>query len=220
MMNVPITIVGVGAGFGYEDSGPTHHLLEDLAVLRAFPHVEINSITDAVMARKIAEASLTKETTNYVRLDRKLSADLYTEESAFDDGMCILKDGRDGYIIATGIMTHVALEVSNSLAEAGHDVGVVDLYTLPVNIGNFEKLADRSEFLITMEEHFLAGGLGSAICEALQDIGRLVPVKRIGLPVDRGYCYVYGGRERLRQYYGVGFDQSVETVSQFIGSMA
>src|SRR5208337_802879 len=77
IMNIPITIVGVGAGFGYPDSGPTHHLVEDIAILRAMPHITINSMTDGVMSSAFAQLSCTGKNTNYIRLERQQFPDLY-----------------------------------------------------------------------------------------------------------------------------------------------
>ena len=83
VMNNPITLVGVGAGFGYEDSGPTHHITEDIAIMRAMPRIEICSITDSVMASAFADISYNMKTTNYVRLDRLLFPDVYRLVSNF-----------------------------------------------------------------------------------------------------------------------------------------
>lgn len=216
MMAVPITIVGVGAGFGYEDSGPTHHLLEDLAVMRAFPHVEINGITDAVMARTLADESLDKTVTNYVRLERQAAPDIYKDGDSFTDGVTVLRQGRDGYIVTTGSLNHTALRLVGELADSGLDVGVIDLYTLPVNLDNFAAAVRDARLLITIEEHFLPGGLGGAVCEALQDLELAIPVKRLGLDPAKGYCYQYGGREVLRSYYGIGYNQLKDRIATLV----
>lgn len=214
MMNIPITIVGVGAGFGYEDSGPTHHLIEDLAVMRSMPNITINSITDSVMAAAIAEKCCSGiSNTNYVRLDRQPLPDIYTEEQTFTDGLAVLRKPADLCIIATGNMTHTALQVADRLAPEGIIAGVIDLYTLPVNEGLLLQALNGVKRIVTLEEHYLAGGLGSAVCEVLADHGVPLPVKRLGLPLNRQYCYEYGGRDIIRNYYGIGTDHIFETIS-------
>lgn len=212
IMNIPITIVGVGAGFGYEDSGPTHHIIEDLAIMRSMPNITINSVTDSVMAADLAESSCSISNSNYVRLDRQPLPDLYSESDSFTAGLAVLKKPTDLCIVATGCMTHTALQVAEHLATEGIEVGVIDLYTLPIN----EKLLLESisgvKQLITLEEHFLPGGLGSAVCEVLIDHGVMLPVKRLGLPLEKQYCYEYGGRDVIREYYGLSDDAVLQAV--------
>lgn len=217
IMNIPITIVGVGAGFGYEDSGPTHHIIEDLAIMRSMPNITINSITDSVMAAAVAESSCSITNTNYVRLDRQLLPDLYPENTIFSDGLAVLRKPADLCIIATGSMTHTALQTADRLAAAGISAGVIDLYTLPINEAALLKAISGVRKLVTMEEHFLAGGLGSAVGETLADNGIQLPVKRIGLPLQKQYCYEYGGRDIIRNYYGIDDESILQTILNFAG---
>jgi transketolase len=215
MMNIPITIVGVGAGFGYEDSGPTHHLIEDLTIMRSMPNIIINSITDSVMAAAVAELSCTFSSTNYVRLDRQALPPLYPSSTSFTDGVAIIKPPAELCIVATGNMVHMAKDVSARLATQGLEIGVIDLYTLPINTPLFLHAIRNVKKLVTLEEHYLAGGLGSAVCEVLADNGVLLPVKRLGLPLDKGYCYEYGGRETIRGCYGLDEASIINAISAF-----
>jgi transketolase len=205
IMQIPITIVGVGVGFGYEDSGPTHHLIEDIAIMRAMPHIRIDSISDNVMAEYFAERSCSsdKKVTNYVRLDRLAAGTIYSPAMDFSKGLSLLKEGGDVCLIATGSMTHMAIEIADALAQKNIKVGVLDLFNFPINEPEFLEKIRKFSKIVTMEEHLLAGGLGSAVLEVLNDHQAYIPVKRIGLPMDKGYCYKYGGREAIRQYYGV-----------------
>ena len=201
IMNIPLTIVGVGVGFGYDDSGPTHFLLEDLAMMRSMPNITIHSITDNIMASKVAEMSYRIQNTNYVRLERHVTPDVYDEDTDFGEGFSILKDGEDGYIISYGIMTHQALKIAKKLEKNEIQMGVIDLYTIPINEKPFVNSVKSAKRLVTLEEHFLPGGFGSAILEVLNDNNILIPLKRLGLGVKDGYCYRYGGREDIRSYY-------------------
>ncbi|MDD3374988.1 MAG: transketolase C-terminal domain-containing protein [Candidatus Omnitrophica bacterium] len=215
MMKIPITIVGVGAGFGYEDSGPTHHMIEDIALMRSMPDIVINSISDSTMAAAVAEMSTRMKKANYVRLDRLVLPTLYGQEEDFSKGVAILRPG-DIYIAATGSMVHVALEAAEKLNKSGVNVGVVDVYTIPINEKNFVEAIDGSKKLIALEEHFVSGGFGGAICEVLQDNAVTIPVKRIGLSMDQGYCYKYGGRDVIRQHYGIDADSVVQKINEFL----
>lgn len=215
MMNIPITIVGVGAGLGYEDSGPTHHLTEDIAIMRSMPNITINSITDSVMASAFAEISYKMKTTNYIRLERKVLPDIYNKNSDFTKGLSVLKES-NYYIVSTGSMTHTAMEIVNNLKKKNINIGLIDIYTLPINSSLFLEIVNGVKKLITLEEHFLPGGLGSAVCEVLIDNNLLIPIKRIGLPVDKGYCYKYGGREVIRSYYGIDRDSIEKKIIEFL----
>ncbi len=215
MMKFPITIVGVGAGFGYEDSGPTHHITEDIAIMRSMPNIIINSISDSVMAEAVALMSCQMKVANYVRLDRLTLPSLYKKGEDFSQGIAVLKKG-DSYIVSTGSMVHVALEVARQLKKKGLHVGVIDAYTIPLQEKNLISAIKGTKKLIALEEHFLAGGLSSAVCEALQDHGVVIPVLRIGLDPHKGYCYKYGGREIIRKYYGIDAASVTKKVLTFL----
>ena len=216
IMNIPITIVGVGAGFGYPDSGPTHHLIEDIAIMRAIPNITIHSMTDGVMAGAFAEISCSMKNTNYVRLERQDYPDLYGKETDFSQGLATLRKGKDVTVIATGSMTHGALAVAERLGKKGIDAGVIDVYTFPVNEKGLLDAVAESEKIITLEEHFLPGGLGGAIAEILVDNGVFKPVKRLGLSHEKGYCYTYGGRELIRGYYDLAEEDIERRIIRFL----
>jgi transketolase len=215
MMKTPLTLVGVGAGFGYQDSGPTHHMLEDIAVLRAFPTIEIDSVSDSVMAAAVAERSILERRINYVRLDRQTLPDLYKPGHDFKPGLNVLKEGKDLTLIGTGIMTHAALETAEALGKKGISVGVIDLYRLPVNAAGLLAALKGAKKVATLEEHFLPGGMGSAVAEVMADAGVAVPLKRLGLPTEKGYCYTYGGRDALHRHYGIGSEQILSALESF-----
>lgn len=216
IMKIPITIVGIGAGFGYEDAGPTHHLIEDVAMLRSMPNIVINTMTDSVMASAFASISYSSQTTNYLRIFRQNLPDIYPANNDFTKGLAVLKESKDFYLIATGSMTHMALEVSNELKKRKIDAGVIDVFTVPINQKLFIERIKKVKKIITLEEHFLPGGLGSAVCEILNDNGIRIPVKRIGIPTDKGYCYKYGGIDVIRKYYEIDGDSVCKQVKDFI----
>lgn len=217
IMGIPIHLVGVSAGFGYADSGPTHHMLEDISIMRAMPNVEINSITDSVMASAFAEISAKSHTSHYIRLDREISPRLYQETTDFTKGMEVLQQGKDAYIIATGILVYKALTVAQILQESHQlDIGVIDLYTIPIKAQTLINTIGAIPKLITLEEHFVAGGLGSAVLEILNDNDCQRPVKRLGLPMEKAYCYEYGGREIIHEYYGIGESQVAVAIRKFL----
>lgn len=202
-MNIPVTLVGVGAGFSYEDSGPTHHAVEDLSIMRILPNLRVHTITDSVMAAAFAELSCKAHYPNYVRLDRETLPTLYSKDDDFSSGIAVLKEGKELCLVATGNMVHRALDVSDELAKHSVDVGVLDVYTLPINDTVFLNTIDNAQKIVTLEEQTLRGGFGSSIIEVLSDNNRFVPIKRFGLDLKTAYCYKYGGRKNIQSLYGL-----------------
>ncbi len=211
-MNIPVTIVGVGAGLSYDDSGPTHHTVEDITILRALPRLKIHNITDGVMAKYFAEASPNADYPMYIRLDRKTSEDIYTESDDFTIGFKSFQESNDLCIVATGNMVYRAFEVADELKKNGINAGVVDVYTIPTSEKELAKNLSQYKRVVTLEEHELKGGFGSYILEVLADNNIQMPVKRMGLNFNEGYCYKYGGREHMQSLYGLDVNSIVGTI--------
>jgi transketolase len=218
-MQIPITIVGMGTGLSYSSDGPTHHLLEDIAVLRSFPNMNIYNITDAVMAKEIVDLVYTQKGTNYIRLDKDKYPEVYDINYDFSNGLRQLHNCvEETLIITSGVMSHTAIEVATKLKENGVSVGVIDVYQIPINKPLLLNTIRNSKRLITLEEHFLAGGLGSAICEILCDECIFIPLLRIGMSMQDGYkfTYKYGGRNIIQQHYGIDSQSVKEKIMIFL----
>ncbi len=212
-MNLPVTLVGVGSGVSYDDSGPTHHTVDDLSVMRILPHFTVHNCTDAVMAAALADISHKATGPDYVRLDRGKLPGVYQEGHDFSDGLAVLQEPSDGvWLAATGNMVQRAQEVAAQLSSRSVKVGVIDVYRLPINAPKLVQAIDGARRIFTMEEHSLPGGFGSAVCEVLADNEVMVPVKRLGFDFSDGYCYKYGGRENIQSLYGLDTGKVLETV--------
>ena len=207
-MKLPVTLVGVGAGFSYDDSGPTHHAVEDISVIRSLPGMVIHNASDSVMAAELANLSCKLSVPNYVRLDRKILPSIYKDQIDLSAGLNILQDNGKLCLIATGNMVDQALQVGKRIGAR-----LIDLYTIPTPSASLRSALEGVERIVTLEEHCLAGGMGSMICEFLQDNSLSIPVKRLGLNFSSGYCYRYGGRENMQKLYGL----DVEAICQAIG---
>lgn len=216
IMGIPLTLVGVGAGFGYEESGPTHHLVEDLAVMRAIPGLTVHSVSDAVMAEDVAQRCCREPAPRYVRLDRQALPDLRPAGSVFPDGLALLRAGRDGLIATTGVMAHTALAAAGRLGASGLSVGVLDVHTFPVDEPAFLARVAGTSRLVSLEEHVLPGGLGGAIAEIIADHGLAVRLRRLGVPAGRAYGYVYGGRELIHRSCGLDLDAVERAVREHL----
>ena len=214
IMGIPITIVGVGAGFSYDDSGPTHHLFEDIAMMRLLPNMTIHSITDNYMARKVAEESIEMETPNYVRLERHVEPDIYSDNLDLSQGINELIKGKDAYLISTGIMSRQSLQLSKAFEKKKISLGVIDIHRIPCDEQTLIGLVKNVPSLVTLEENFLPGSLGSYVLEVLSDNGLNNDVKRFG--VSNGWVYRYGGREDNRKYHGIDEKTLINEIEKFI----
>lgn len=203
IMHIPITIAGMSMGFGYDTDGPTHQLLEDIAYLRVLPNIDIHSVTDHVMARHAADYALDSSNSVFVRLDKNATAAVYDDQSDFSAGVARLREGSDAVIVTTGCMVHQALTVADDLAARGLQVGVVDVYRFPISPGAFHNALGGCGKIVSLEEHFLPGGLGATLCEMTCDHEWNLRILRMGVPTEMGWVYKYGGREAIREHYGL-----------------
>jgi transketolase len=203
LMNLPISLLGCGAGFSYDDSGPTHHTTEDIAIMRAIPKIEILCPSDSNMAAAFAQRCYESQVPVYVRIDRKIQPEINSEQESFDNGFQELASGEKIAIVATGNMVHSALEVRKRVAKQGVNLGVLDLYRLkPINHKLIDSLTNYNR-VISLEEHLLDGGLGSILAELIADKEANVRLTRMGLT---RYVYAYGGRENIQRECGIDVD--------------
>ena len=198
---LPVTIIGVGACYSYPEDGPTHHATEDIAIMRTLAGMEIYSPADAGTAEELVDVVLQQRAPSYVRLDKFLSPPLGLGQNGLREFGC----GRKLALLATGVMVHRALEVSQRLKEQGYEVTVVDLYRLkPLNSERLKHLLPEFEALVSLEEHTVNGGLGSLLAEFMVDHGLSVPLRRFA--IDDESLYAYGSRELLHGLTGLNCD--------------
>ena len=216
-MNLPIVNVGVGSGYAFDAMGPSHHAVEDITIMRALPNLTIHNPADSVAGEALAGISYENPGPQYIRFDRAGTPEVYTGRDVnFEDGVIELERGEDLCIIATGIMVAQALHVRERLQARGLKVGVLDLCRLkPINTKLLFKYLSGVSNVVTLEEHLLAGGMGSAIAELFIDEGISTPTLRIGQK-DR-FVFDMGGREEIWRIYGLDVDGITHSVTQWMG---
>ncbi|MBW2334254.1 MAG: hypothetical protein JRF06_04035 [Deltaproteobacteria bacterium] len=201
-MELPVTIIGTGPGLTYASDGPTHHAIEDVSVMRALPGMTIFSPCDQFSAKAAAQLSYKSDDPVYVRIDKGKQSIRYNKNTDFAQGATSLLAGADILLISTGIMTHRAMEWADKLKERGIQPGVIDLFRIkPLSEDLLEAEIRKYKAIITLEEHTLIGGIGSAISELMHGKGIILPLKRVGIPDQ--YCNKYGSREWMQQYLGI-----------------
>ncbi len=212
--NLPICLVGPGAGFSYAIMCVTHHNVEDVSIMRALPNLTIFSPADGVTAEVVADFTADMNTPSYVRLDRGGVDNIYGQcsETRGSQGLSHIRVGKSPVcIISTGIMVHEALKVAEHF-----DFNVIDAFRLkPFNSKLLLKILSSfgAERVITLEEHQLNGGLGSIVAETFVDNNILVPLLRVGIQ-DR-FSFEMGGREELWRVNGLDFDSVVNKINSW-----
>lgn len=202
LMNISVTAIAVGAGFSYDDSGPTHHCTEDIAIMRVLPNMTIFSPSDSIMAAEFAEIAYRTKGPSYVRLDREILTPIHKKSDDFSLGLASLRKGEKVAIISTGNMVHTALKVCDRLAGYSVDASVIDLYRIkPTNQKLLLEKIKSVETVVTLEEHLICGGIGSIVAEVFADNRITIPLKRFGIK-DR-YYYAYGGRKNIQSICGL-----------------
>ncbi len=213
LMKIPINLVGVGPGFSYDDSGPTHHLTEDISIMRAIPNLEIYCPSDNPAAEALAEKMYYSKNPTYIRLDREILPDLSGRDESLVRGFREFGKG-DLAIVSTGNMVHTALEAKTHYSGKGIQIGVIDLHQLKPLSKEFKKNISQYKNLVSLEEHILDGGLGSIIAETIVDNDLPVKLKkRIGLS---DYIYAYGGRENIQKSCGIDTSSVINKIDEFI----
>ena len=164
------------------NDGPTHQATEDLGIMRTIPNMTVCMPSDATMAYKAVFAAAELEGPLYLRLTRDGIPVIYDDDLDFTFGKAIvLRTGADATIIANGDMVTQALQAARALAAEGVDVTVIDMHTVkPLDESCVIEHCAGKPFVVTVEDHQINGGLGSAVAEVLVE-NCPVPMKRIGL---------------------------------------
>ena len=209
-----INVYGSDPGFSVASNGGTHTAWEDVALIREIPGAVICDPADDVQMEWINKEFLKMEGIHYVRSNRKAVRNVYKKGSSFKIGQGnILKEGKDILIIAAGQLVSEALDCAEELEKEGYSVEVIDMFTIkPLDEKLLIKEAKGKSKIVTIENHSIYGGLGSAVSEVIAENGISVPVKRIGVKEKFGQV---GTAEFLQEEFGLTAKQIKETICQF-----
>lgn len=209
-----INVYGSDPGFSVASNGGTHTAWEDVALIREIPGAVICDPADDVQMEWIIKEFLKMEGIHYVRSNRKAVRNVYKKGSSFKIGQGnILKEGKDILIIAAGQLVSEVLDCAEELEKEGYSVEVIDMFTIkPLDEKLLIKEAKGKSKIVTIENHSIYGGLGSAVSEVIAENGISVPVKRIGVKEKFGQV---GTAEFLQEEFGLTAKQIKETICQF-----
>jgi transketolase len=205
LQDLPVRLISNGAGGVYAPLGPTHLAVEDIAIMRALPNMTIVCPCDADEMNRFMMKTLDWPHPIYIRLAKGGDKIVSNESAGFEIGKSILmKNGKDGLFISTGVMTQLALEASDKLENEGIYCGVLHMHTIkPIDENSLMNLIPSVKAVVTIEEHTRIGGLGSAILEFCSDS---IPehshkIFRIGIP-DK-FAEEYGSQNSLLEHWGI-----------------
>jgi transketolase len=214
LKEINVNLVGVGAGLSYDVSGPTHHCLEDITVMRALPNLTLFSPSDWKLTEKFIDYSIRMKKPKYLRLDGKALPQIYDSIEDFEmmDGFKELVKGERICLVSTGYMTHRALSVANLLKNKSFSIGVIDLFMLkPLNEERLFDTVNRYDQVITLEEAFInKGGLDSLIANILTRSHSNVRLKRMGF--EDAYVFDMGSREHLHKLNHLDEESIIQTI--------
>lgn len=212
--DLPVRIIGTHSGISMGFYGTSHHATEDLGMLRTVAGLTVACTTDANHLRGVLRASLDHPGAIYIRLGRGRDPEVYPEVPAITFGRAIrLREGTDLTIIATGAEVRPALDAAEMLAGEGIQARVLDMHTVkPLDADEVRAAAAQTTAILTVEEHNVIGGLGSAVAEVLVDCER-VPFQRHG--IEDEFAPV-GPPAGLYAHYKLDADGIAETASKLL----
>lgn len=198
---LPIKMVGAYGGMSDAYDGPSHHALEDIAVMRSLPNFKVFVPCDATETEWVVKNAIEDASPMYLRLSRDVFPDIYSENDVFEEGKGkIVREGKDATVIACGLMVGHALKAAEELAKEGIEIRVVDMFCIkPLDKELVVRCTKETGAIISAEEHSIIGGLGGAVAEALCAAGAQVPMGFVGTNDTHGECGPYA---KLQEKYG------------------
>lgn len=212
--NLNVKICATHSGITVGEDGGSHQSVEDIAIMRSIPNLTVVVPSDGISTRKALFNLYDHKGPAYLRLGRPALPIIYDDNLDFQIGRGIeLHEGNAATVIACGTMVSLALEAVKTMAAEGIQVSLIDMHTIkPLDKDLIIRKARESGAILTVEEHSIIGGLGSAVCEAVSE-NCPVPVKRMGIEDIFGQS---GIPDELMQHYGLTVDKIIENIQTLI----
>ena len=212
-----VKIAATHGGISVGEDGATHQCNEDIALMRTIPGMTVIHPADDVEARAALRAALEHQGPVYLRYGRMavpVFNDARNYRFALGKGIC-LRRGSDVTLVATGLCVWEALRAADRLAADGIDAEVINIHTIkPIDGELLRASAARTGRVVTIEEHSIVGGLGSAVLDALSECP--TPALKIGIPDVYGQS---GSAGKLLEFYGLTAERIADRVAQWIGQL-
>lgn len=208
-----VKLIGISGGNSYTWLGNTHHSLNDVAITRAIPDLEVYQPCDKYQVKALFNYLLKSNKPAYVRIGKRKLDNVYHEDFGFIPGKAtIIKPGKDICLISTGETLYFTLKAAEKLASDGIDVEVVDLGSIkPIDTEMIGKLAQEFDQIVTIEEHDVINGIGAAVASEVAKYGH-AKLNSLGFPDKPA---IQGTQDEVFHYYGLdaeGIEKSVRKI--------
>ena len=215
LQNQNVKLVGIGAGCSYSLLGPSHHSIFDIAVLRPLPNLTLFSPASPMEVRNVVRSAYEIEGPVYIRLGTNREPEIYDTDYEFIPGRGIeLRNGKDITLIGTGTTVYDLLKVSEFLNQEKISARVINIHTIkPFDEEIIIKAAQDTGNILTVEEHSIYGGLGSAVAEVVAEKNLNVKFKRMGLT---DFAKGYGSYQEVKETNGLGIDNIIKEVKSLL----
>lgn len=210
--NLNVKICATHAGITVGEDGATHQMLEDLGMMRGLPNMTVISTSDDTQTRWAVEEISKIKGPVYLRLSRLATPIIYEEKEKFEIGKAVqIGDGIDATIFATGVTVAESLKAKEELEKQGINIRVVDVHTIkPIDKEIIIKCAKETKKLISVEDHSVIGGLGTAIADVLAEE---CPAKLIKIGINDTFGKS-GKAEELMEYYGLTAEKIIRMIKE------
>jgi transketolase len=218
--NVNVRLIANGGGVVYAPLGPTHLAIEDIAICRALPNMTVVAPADEVEMIRFVKASVDHQGPIYIRVAKGHDPIVTTDTGPFVIGKAVpMREGSDALVITTGVTLQLGLAAADKLAATGVSATVLHFPTVkPLDVEALHEYAERATAIVSVEEHTVIGGLGSACAEYLAETDLLQTrrFKRIGF--QDVFPSIYGDQNNMMRTYGISADSIVETVTALLAA--
>jgi len=215
-MKLPVTLLAAGSGLHYSYEGMTHHAIEDIAIARALPNMTVLAPGDPLECEVSVNETVNLHGPCYLRLGGDHNPVVYenSQRPKFGEISCLQSNGNIA-IIANGEMLLRAKKAIELLKKEGIICRLYSIYTLkPIDHITIEKIARECSCIVTLEEHNVINGIGTAITEILFSCGYLGKFKKFGIPDE--YAKELGDKEWLRDHYGLGHQKIALEIKKLV----
>lgn len=213
----PVIIVGTGSGLSYAELGPTHHSLEDLAIMRSIPGMQVLAPCDATEMRLAIRAALKGSDPTYIRIGKKGEPAIHEAITSFEIGKAItIREGSDALILASGTLMPNVLEAADMLRKVGLSCKVASFHTIkPLDIEYIKQNLHGFKAIVTIEEHGKSGGLGGAVAEYLSTLAN--HPKHLRLGTEDEFMHEMGTQHYAQRKYGLDSLGIANQIKSFFG---
>jgi transketolase len=210
----PVIIVGTGSGLSYAELGPTHHSLEDMAILRTLPGMRVVAPCDANELRSVLREALNENAPTYIRIGKKGETTIFPEPPELKIGKStVVKQGQDIALICSGTLMGEVMLAAQKLSDVGISAEVVSMHSVkPLDQDYLLSAQSRFKLIASIEEHGLIGGLGGAIAEWRSQGNHAIKHVMIGTPDE--FMHEVGTQDYARDKYSLTNKAIVARVKQ------